>query len=139
MPLTHVVHKPFLDEDVKRLPGELVDAMGWRTVTLLEDQHRISTIPDGADPVVTVDGRVFIDRSFIVRYGMQEERPARTVEVTQNGQLARPHEPQQDEPDATPAAARLAAAHEIDLAAVHGSGKNGRIQKSDVQAVIDGG
>jgi len=42
-----------------------------------------------------------------------------------------------EEVDATDAAAELAAEHDLDLADVEGTGKEGRILKSDVQAAID--
>jgi pyruvate/2-oxoglutarate dehydrogenase complex dihydrolipoamide acyltransferase (E2) component len=49
----------------------------------------------------------------------------------------------QDQPsdvvDATNAARDLAAEHDIDLAAVDGSGEEGRVLKADVQAVIEEG
>lgn len=41
------------------------------------------------------------------------------------------------EPDATSAAKRLAAEHDIDLSTIIGSGQDDRIEKSDVQAAID--
>ncbi len=40
-------------------------------------------------------------------------------------------------PDATDAAEELAAEHDVELTAVEGTGKDGRILKSDVQAVVD--
>ena len=47
-----------------------------------------------------------------------------------------PPVPQHDGPDATDAAKALAAEHNIDLATVAGSGADGRIIQSDVQALI---
>src|ERR671916_85749 len=44
-----------------------------------------------------------------------------------------------DDAHATPVARRVAAAHGIDLAGVHGSGPAGRIGKDDVLAAVDGG
>jgi pyruvate/2-oxoglutarate dehydrogenase complex dihydrolipoamide acyltransferase (E2) component len=144
MPLTHVVHKGLRDDDVKRLPGELVDAMHWRTIAQLEDQRSVSPIPAGVTPVATVDGRWFTDRRFIDKYGFQEERPARAVEIVSadtSQPTPVPVDPEPQEPvaevNATPQAKNLAEKHGIDLSTVTGTGPNGRIKKGDVIALTE--
>ncbi len=134
MPLTHVVHKPVRDVGVKRLPGELVDALAWRTCAQLEDQRFISTIPAGLDPGVSVEGRWFADRTWLRKYGFREERPAR---ATPGSLVAQVDGIKKVEPDATRAAEQLAHKHAIDLGNMTGTGTGGRITIQDVKALID--
>ena len=49
----------------------------------------------------------------------------------------RTSQPQTDSPPATPVARNLAAAHDLDLSQVHGSGRRGKVRKADVQAALD--
>ena len=52
---------------------------------------------------------------------------------------AAPPRPGARDVPASPVARRMAARHGVDLSGLHGSGRNGRVRKADVEAVIAGG
>lgn len=79
--LTHVVQRPFRDEGVKRMTGELVNALAWRWTARLVEQRYLAPIPPGLQPVRSVDGKWWADRQFLRQYGLQEERPAPAIEI----------------------------------------------------------
>lgn len=97
---THVVQKPFRDDGVKRLTGELVNALGWPLVRKLEDQRYIAVIPPGLVPVQDVSGRWWADRQFLRKHNLQEQRPP--VGEVPGVPVATQPSPPVDEPERQP-------------------------------------
>ena len=70
MALSHIVLRPIRDKDGnKLLPGLLVDGAGL-------DKQALGAIPANAKPVLSVDGRWWLDSSYLSKYGLQQQRPA---------------------------------------------------------------
>jgi hypothetical protein len=68
--LSHIVSRPVRDKDGnKLLPGLLVDGAGL-------DKQALEAIPADARPVLSVDGRWWLDTSCLSKYGLQQQRPA---------------------------------------------------------------
>jgi large subunit ribosomal protein L21 len=65
-----------------------------------------------------------------------EETPAEVTEAAAEAPEAAAEAQEAGEYDITPAAAELAAEHGIDLSTIEGSGKDGRILKSDIDKAI---
>ncbi len=70
--LTHIVQKGFDDGGTKRLSGECVNALAWRTMLAMEAQRYIVALPDGLEPVVDSDGRYWQSLSVLKGYGRTE-------------------------------------------------------------------
>lgn len=102
--LTHIVQKPFRDEQRKVSSGELVNALGWPLADKLVAQRYLVPIPPGLQPVRSVDGRWWADRQFLERYGLQEQRPAPTPVIVSDdvpAPVVEP-EPKKEEPGEYP-------------------------------------
>ncbi len=70
--LTHIVQKGFDDGGTKRLSGECVNALAWRTMLAMESQRYIVALPDGLEPVVDSEGRYWQSLSVLKSYGRTE-------------------------------------------------------------------
>ncbi len=70
--LTHIVQKGFEDEGTKRLSGECVNALAWRTMLSLEAQRYIIAMPDGLEPVVDDEGRYWQSLAVLKQHGRTE-------------------------------------------------------------------
>lgn len=73
--LNHVVSKQFGDDTIlpadglqKRMPGECVDAFGWRNLDTMLKHRFVSPISERADPVPDSEGRWWLDHTTLHRY-----------------------------------------------------------------------
>lgn len=67
--LTHVVLRPFVGAGVERVPGEVVDASGWRMANHLVLDRRLRAFGrDDSEPVTDGQGRYFIDDDTLLAY-----------------------------------------------------------------------
>lgn len=87
--LTHYVSKEFEDGDVRRLVGECVNALPWRTRQQLENLRYIQTLPEGLEPIADDEGRYWMADEWLVRHG----RTAMPVEVEQQQSKSEKPEP----------------------------------------------
>ena len=67
--LTHHVQKAFEDGELRRLPGECVNALPWRTRPKLETQRYIAPLPEGAEPVADAGGRYWLGTRWMEQAG----------------------------------------------------------------------
>jgi len=73
--LNHVVCKQFGDDAIEaadelrnRMPGECVDAHGWRNLRTMLKHNFVDVLPERTDPVPDTQGRWWADEPTLLRY-----------------------------------------------------------------------
>ncbi len=110
--LTHIVQKSFGDDTInvldplqKRVAGECVNALFWRTLEGMENTRRIAPLPEGLDPIVDSFGRFWIDMQMLKNAGREPMNPevaapdALTVLVSDAGDWCMAFDPEAEDLD----------------------------------------